>query len=195
MIDTPRLAKAVPLLVLAALGGCSDSAASPANGADGGPPDATSSGASVFMNVMPPGANGNSAGGTGFPGSVTSSTKYPPHFQDQLALYGDLAQAKPNLTTAPCAPPADASQHKAASDQACNYFKNEGLTPDKVVSTETLTATSGGKLTIERDAWGVPFVSAQAEKIGQQIERDGSYGRVPFGYLPEQKRDCRPKEI
>ncbi len=182
MIRTRRIASAASLALFVGLSACSGSSAGPtpssAATADGGSPDAASSDASVFLNVMPPGANGNSAGGTGFPGSVTPSTKYPPHFQDQLALYGDLAQARPNLTTTPCTPPADATQHKAASDQACNYFKNEGLTPDKVSSTETLTATSGGKVTIQRDEWGVPFVSAATRT-------DAMYG---FGYASGEDR-------
>jgi acyl-homoserine lactone acylase PvdQ len=79
--------------------------------------------------------------------------------QDQLSLYGDLSYAKPGLTASSCEPPTDATGHKAASNLACNYFKHAGLTPDEVKSTETLTAPSGHKVTIQRDAWGVPFVS------------------------------------
>src|SRR5580704_1907214 len=163
MIRAPRvITQATPLVLLAALSSCTGSGGTPTAPlpADGGAPDATESAGSLFLNVLPPGSNGNSAGGTGFPGSVTPTTKYPPHFQDQLALYGDLSYSQPNLTTTPCNPPQDSSQHQAASALACNYFKNEGLTPDKVVSTETLTAPSGGKVTLQRDGWGVPFVSA-----------------------------------
>jgi acyl-homoserine lactone acylase PvdQ len=175
---TPRRTFASVTFLLA-FSGCSGSSSTPSNApADGGGADAAVSAPGIFLNVLPPGANGNSAGGTGFPGSVTPSTKYPPHFQDQLALYGDLAQAKQSLTTMPCTPPADASKHTAASDQACNYFKNEGLTPDKVTSTETLTTASGGKVTIQRDAWGVPFVSAATRT-------DAMYG---FGYASGEDR-------
>ena len=35
----------------------------------------------------------------------------------------------------------------------------------------------------------------QSEEVGQQIERDRSYGRVAFRYVSEEKRDCRSKEI
>jgi acyl-homoserine lactone acylase PvdQ len=152
--------------LLAALAGCPDSSSSPA------------AGASVFLNVLPPGANGNSAGGNGFPGVASPSTKYPRHFEDQLALYGDLSYAQPNLTSTPCAPPANAAEHRASSASACNYFKSEGLTPDTVASTETLTAPSGGKVTIERDGWGVPFVSAASRS-------DAMYG---FGYASGEDR-------
>jgi acyl-homoserine lactone acylase PvdQ len=177
MITTCRnLTSVFALSTLAALGGCGSS--SGAESADGGAPDAAASGASLFLNVMPPGANGNSAGGSGIPGPVTASTKYPPHFNDQLALYGDLSYAQPKLTTTPCNPPGDSSKHQAASQLACNYFKNEGLVPDKVVSTETLTAPSNGKVTIVRDAWGVPFVSGATRA-------DAMYG---FGYASGEDR-------
>jgi acyl-homoserine lactone acylase PvdQ len=165
----------VALSMIAALVGCGSSSGN--ESPDGGASDADA-GASLFLNVMPPGANGNAAGGSGIPGPVTPSTKYPPHFNDQLALYGDLSYAQPKLTTTPCNPPQDSSKHQAASNLACNYFKNEGLVPDKVVSTETITAPSKGKVTIERDAWGVPFVSA-ATRV------DAMYG---FGYASAEDR-------
>ena len=133
---------------------------------------------SIFLNVMPPGSNGNSAGGNGFPGTVMATTKYPRHFNDQLALYGDLSYSQPNLTTDPCTPPVGAAEHQKSSALACNYFKNEGLTPDQVVSTETLTVPSGGKVTIERDGWGVPFISAATRS-------DAMYG---FGYASGEDR-------
>ena len=180
MATALRIPTAAPFVFFVALGGCTGS-----GGAPQGPPSpgdggalADGGGASLFLNVLPPGSNGNSAGGSGSPGTVTPSTKYPPHFEDQLALYGDLSYAQPNLTTTPCAPPAEATQHKAASALACNYFKNEGLVPDSVQSTETLTAPSSGKVTIERDGWGVPFVSAATRT-------DAMYG---FGYASGEDR-------
>jgi acyl-homoserine lactone acylase PvdQ len=120
----------------------------------------TGDGNSVFMNAVPPGANGNSAGGKGLPIPGIPVKQYPPNFVDQLKLYGDLSYAQQNLQTGPCRPPADLSGHVAASNLACNYFKHEGLTPDEVVSTETLKAPSGGTVTIRRDGWGVPFINA-----------------------------------
>jgi acyl-homoserine lactone acylase PvdQ len=152
--------------LLAAVGGC------PSSGAMSGAAVSTE----LFLNVLPPGSNGNSAGGTGAPGQV--ATKYPPHFEDQLALYGDLTYAKAGLSATTCHPPEDASGHVAASGLACNYFKNEGLSPDKVESTEMLTAPSGARVTIRRDAWGVPFVSAPTRA-------DAMYG---FGYASAEDR-------
>jgi acyl-homoserine lactone acylase PvdQ len=116
-------------------------------------------GSSIYMNVLPPGSNGNSAGGLGLPVQGVPAV-YPKNFVDQATLYGDLSYAKPGLKSSPCVPPTDISQHAAASDDACNYFKHEGLTPDTVVSTETLATPYGGSVTIQRDGWGVPFITA-----------------------------------
>ena len=126
---------------------------------------------------MPPGSNGNSAGGVGAPIAGTPAS-YPANFTDQETLYGDLSYAQKGLVTTPCAPPTSLSQHVASSNQACNYFKHAGLTPDTVVSTETLTATSGGTVTIQRDGWGVPFVTAANRT-------DAMYG---FGYAEAEDR-------
>jgi acyl-homoserine lactone acylase PvdQ len=114
--------------------------------------------------VVPPGSNGNAA-----------STL---NFQDQLPLYGDLSYAKQGLTAESCQPPTSIAGHQAASNQVCNYFKNASMTPDKVASTETLTAPSGGKVTIERDGWGVPYVSGATRA-------DAMYG---FGYASAEDR-------
>src|SRR5581483_1341192 len=71
-----------------------------------------------------------------------------------------LSYARQNLSTDNCSPPTDASQHQQASNSACNYYKHEGLKPDTVASTETLTAPDGKTVTITRDNWGVPFIDA-----------------------------------
>jgi acyl-homoserine lactone acylase PvdQ len=126
-------AAAVPLAVFA-FSACPGSSSAPST-----PP--------LFLSVMPPGDNGSAAG------------KTPANFDDQVALYGDISYAKPGLTAEACEPPETASQHQTSSNQVCNYFKNASLTPDKVASTETLTAPSGRKVTIRRDGWGVPYVS------------------------------------
>ncbi len=132
---------------------------------------------SIFLDVLPAGNNGNSAGGAGLP-LPGFPAKYPPNFADQAGLYGDLSYAQPNLRAAPCNPPVDISQHSASSDLACNYFKNEGLTPDKVVSTEKLATPYDGTVTIQRDGWGVPFVTADNR-------RNAMYG---FGYAQAEDR-------
>jgi acyl-homoserine lactone acylase PvdQ len=146
-------------------------------GCPGSSSSSAESTASVFLNVLPPGSNGNAAGGAGIPGIALPADKAPPHFEDQLALYADISYAQPNLT-ADCKPPVDASEHTAASAQACNYFKNEGLVPDMVKSTETVKAPSGGTVTIQRDGWGVPFISAASRA-------DAMFG---FGYASGEDR-------
>ncbi len=139
--------------LLCLLGACPGSSSS---GAAGGPP--------LFLSVLPPGSNGSAA-----------STL---NFQDQLALYGDLSYAKEGLTAEPCDPPTSSAGHKTASNQVCNYFKSAAMTPDKVASTETLTAPSGGKVTLERDGWGVPYVTGATRA-------DAMYG---FGYASAEDR-------
>ncbi|HEX4871849.1 MAG TPA: penicillin acylase family protein [Nevskiaceae bacterium] len=133
------------------LGGCGSSSA-PVTGTP--PPDAA--GASTFLNAMPPGSNGNSAGGVGVPQMVPEQP--PPNFDDALQLYGNLAYARSPLQAQTCTPPRSLDEHTPESDQLCNYYKNSGLTPDVVVSEQTLTAPNGGSVTIQRDGWGTPFV-------------------------------------
>ena len=160
------LACAAFLLVL--LAGCgsssavssSDGGGSGTGGTSGGGGSTAGDGNSLYLNVMPPGSNGNSAGGLGAPVPGVPVLKYPANFDDQLSLYGDLSYAKQGLLTAPCTPPTDISQHQQASNLACNYYKHEGLKPDTVASTETLTLPNGDQVTITRDNWGVPFIDA-----------------------------------
>jgi len=116
-------------------------------------------GNSVYLDVLPPGSNGNSIGGLGLPVAGTPAS-YPAYFTDQATLYGDLSYAQANLQATPCNPPASISQHTASSQQACNYFKHQGLTPDTVTSSETIATPYGGTVTIQRDGWGVPFITA-----------------------------------
>ncbi|MDR3415497.1 MAG: penicillin acylase family protein [Nevskia sp.] len=151
------------------LAGCGSNSSSGGNaagsggggGGSGGPSGSLGpgDGNSIYLNVLPPGSNGNSAGGLGLPLQGVPAL-YPKNFVDQATLYGDLSYAKQGLKSAPCTPPTDIAQHTAASDSACNYFKHEGLTPDTVVSTETIPTAFGGTATIQRDGWGVPFITA-----------------------------------
>lgn len=168
-----RTAVAAGFALVLVLGGCSGSHAPLASGGGSGngggsgtptggggaqnppPPD----GASLFMNIVPPGSNGNSAGGLGVQNQLPIS--YPPNFTDQATLYGDLSYAQSPLKATPCTPPTSLAEHQTSSDLACNYFKHEGLTPDVVVSAETVTAPSGDTVKITRDGWGVPFISAK----------------------------------
>jgi acyl-homoserine lactone acylase PvdQ len=130
----------------------------------------------LFLSVMPPGSNGNSAFGVGFPGQPTVT--FPPHFADQLSLYSDLSYAEPHLRASPCVPPADATAHRAASDDACNYFKSAPLEPETVTANETVTALSGAAVTIRRDGWGVPYISGPTRA-------DALFG---FGYASGEDR-------
>ncbi|HUE38406.1 MAG TPA: penicillin acylase family protein, partial [Candidatus Binatia bacterium] len=116
-------------------------------------------GSGIFLSILPPGENGNSAGGVGSPVPGLPVLSYPTNFRDQLDLYGDLAYAKRGLKADPCDPPTDIHRHQKSSDLACNYFKSESLVPDVVVSTTTLAAPNRKSVKIERDGWGVPFVT------------------------------------
>ena len=137
-------------------------------------------GPDLFLNVLPPGSNGNSAGGLGLPVGGLPVLRYPDNFVDQLSLYGNLSYARPGLQATPCNPPLVIDEHVAASNLACNYFKAEGLEPaaGTVVSTLNLTAPAGGNLSLRRDRWGVPFIVGDTRQAAM-------YG---FGYASAQDR-------
>ncbi len=120
-----------------------------------GPP-----GTSIFMTIVPPGSNGNSAGGIGAPVPGAPVLSFPANFRDQLDLYGNLAYAEVGLKGANCTPPASIDQHQASSDQACNYFKRADiqLDPAAAVSTREMEAPNGKSVVIRRDGWGVPYI-------------------------------------
>ena len=140
----PRFVRGLfAMAVLTLLAGCGTSEAPSVTdsetGAGGSGPEGPreTPGTSIFLNAVPPGSNGNSAGGVGAPvGPVVS---YPANFNDQLSLYGNLAYARENLKAAPCEPPSDISAHETRSDKACNYYKPAGLEPDTVTESRTLT--------------------------------------------------------
>ncbi len=74
--------------VLSARGGSTVPAVSVSGTSSGG---STGGGSSIYLNIVPPGSNGNSAGGVGLQGNGLS---YPNNFTDQDTLYGDLSYAK-----------------------------------------------------------------------------------------------------
>lgn len=164
--------------VVAILAACADSS-TPGSGGGTTPP-APQGGPDLFLNVLPPGSNGNSAGGLGAPVPGVPVLRYPDNFVDQLSLYGNLSYARPGLVTAPCAPPRTIAEHAASSNQACNYFKSEGLdpTPGTVVSTLNLTAPNGRAVRLQRDGWGVPYIVGDDRQAAM-------YG---FGYVSAQDR-------
>jgi acyl-homoserine lactone acylase PvdQ len=143
----------VAIVAFVALHGCGNDAAEHA------PDSVPNDGDSIYLAVMPPGSNGNSAGGLGLPG--TDPIVYPRNFADALPLYGDLAYAPPGLESEPCQPPRSSDEHQKGSPLACNYYKHAGLEPDVVASDEVLTAPNGSSVRIRRDAWGVPFIDAE----------------------------------
>ncbi len=135
----------------------------------------------IFMAIVPPGSNGNSAGGVGAPAGVpTSAIQYPKNFRDQLDMYGNLAYAKTPLKADTCLPPKDITQHVKQSDQACNYFKAAALTLSDAdsIKTTVLTAPNGKTVTLRRDGWGVPYVDGA----------DRSSAQYGLGYAAAQDR-------
>ncbi|MGH8035834.1 MAG: penicillin acylase family protein, partial [Lysobacterales bacterium] len=146
--------------VLSACGGGNSDSFIAGGGSGSGPAQPPAAG-SIFLNVVPPGANGNSAGGCCGPVPGVPALQYPPNFRDQLDLYGNLAYAQQGLKSDTCTPPKNIGEHQQKSDQACNYFKDHGLEPDSVVSTRELTAPNGKKVTIRRNGWGVPFINGE----------------------------------
>ncbi len=79
--------------VLSARGGSTVPAVSVSGTSSGGSTGGGSDGgsSSIYLNIVPPGSNGNFAGGVGLQGKVLS---YPNNFTDQDTLYGDLSYAK-----------------------------------------------------------------------------------------------------
>jgi acyl-homoserine lactone acylase PvdQ len=152
---SPRSRLTLLFFTSIAVGGCgSDGDEDAANDA------VANDGDSIYLAVMPPGSNGNSAGGLGVPGT-DGAIVYPRNFADALPLYGDLAFAPPRLESEPCEPPRSSDEHEKVSPLACNYYKHAGLEPDVVASEERLSAPNGGAVRIRRDAWGVPFIDAE----------------------------------
>ena len=96
----------------------------------------------TVLNLLPPGSNGTvTAADLALVGpDREADAENPPNFADQLETYDALTTVAPGAITA-----ADLGQ----------FFKPAGFTPEQVVSTET--PREG--VTIERDAFGVPFIT------------------------------------
>lgn len=155
-------------LVFAVLGAGCGSSSSPAGGGTA-PEIPADDGNNVFMAIVPPGSNGNSAGAVGGPLPDQPQIRYPANYRDQLDQYGNLAHARSPLVSAPCEPPADIDAHEQKSDDACNYFKKAALTLDDAgaVSVLELTAPHGSKVTLKRDGWGVPYIDGEDRAAAQ----------------------------
>lgn len=164
----------VPLVLsslLAACGGSSSSSSSPASPPNNGDPGVTpeppaSERVSTWLNVVPPGANGNTAGGG------TQGQQRPENMTDQLHLYEELAFAPEGLKSADdngeCAAPNNETEHATADRSlACSHFKPAFLKPTEVKETYTvINPNTGNTVTIQRDGWGVPFVTAPTREDG-----------------------------
>ena len=94
-----------------------------------------------LWNILPPGSNGNvTALGVASLLGTTATPTNPPHFADQLEMYDALTTRDPGSIGL-----ADIEQ----------LYKREDFTPATVVSTKT--PKSG--VTIQRDGFGVPFIT------------------------------------
>lgn len=108
-------------------------------------------------NILPPGSNGNATaldvlalGGTTADGST------PTNFADQLEVYDALTTVEPKDLT------------QADVDR---FFKDASFTPEQVVSTETPREGT----TIERDQWGVPFITGETF---EDVEYGAGYAAI-----------------
>ncbi len=92
-------------------------------------------------NVLPPGSDGNvTALDVAALGGTTATATSPAHFADQLEMYDALVKRDPGALTR-----ADIEQ----------LYKREDFTPASVVSTKSPRPG----VTIQRDAFGVPFIN------------------------------------
>jgi acyl-homoserine lactone acylase PvdQ len=96
----------------------------------------------TVWNILPPGSEGNvtALDVAALGGSTTATPTAPAHVADQLEMYDALTRRDPGSIT------------RADLDQ---LYKHADLTPATVVS----TATPRPGVTIQRDAFGVPFVT------------------------------------
>lgn len=96
----------------------------------------------TVWNILPPGSNGTVTAPDllGVGPDQTADAENPPNFADQLEMYDALTKVEPGTI---------------ARADVERLFKTAGFTPDEVVSTET--PREG--VTIERDSFGVPFIT------------------------------------
>jgi acyl-homoserine lactone acylase PvdQ len=109
----------------------------------GGPasPRAATSYGSLW-NILPPGSSGNvtTLDLASLLGSTTATATTPPHVADQLEMYDALTKKNPD---------------RISQGDIDQLYKREDLTPATVVSTQTPKPG----VTIQRDAFGVPFIN------------------------------------
>ena len=134
------------LVGIVATGALVSSLAPSAVASDPGDPGAATSGRALesygnLWNVLPPGSAGNATAlDIAALGGTTATPTSPAHFADQLEMYDALIKQDPG------------SISRADLDQ---LYKREDFTPATVVSTKSPKAG----VTIQRDAFGVPFIN------------------------------------
>lgn len=131
----PTLAALASAALLAA-------AVTPGLGAAEAAPSGSAGDYGSVRNILPPGSNGTvtSLDVLGLGGSTTATADNPTNVADQLELYDQLTTIKPSAIT------------RADIDR---LFKDASFTPDTVVS----TTTPRDGVTIQRDSFGVPFIT------------------------------------
>src|SRR3954470_14317819 len=95
-----------------------------------------------LSNILPPGSHGNvtAAELLSLGGTTTATATTPPHFADQLEMYDSLTKQDPGSIT---------------QGDIERLYKREDFTPASVVSTQSPKPG----VTIQRDAFGVPFIT------------------------------------
>ena len=113
-------------------------------GSAAGAPAAAEDPYGTVFNILPPGSNGTVTTpdliGVG-PDRIADENN-PPNFADQLEMYDALTEVEPGAVT---------------REDIERLYKSAGFTPEEVVSTET----PRNGVTIERDAYGVPFITGE----------------------------------
>ncbi len=98
----------------------------------------------TVFNILPPGSNGTvtSPDLFGVGPDMVADESNPPNFADQLEMYDALTEVEPGAIT---------------REDIERLYKSASLTPAEVISTET----PRDGVTIERDAYGVPFITGE----------------------------------
>ena len=112
----------------------------------------------TIFNILPPGSNGTVTV-LDLPGvgpDMIADEENPPNFADQLEMYDGLTEVAPDAVS---------------RDDIERLFKSAGFEPEEVVSTESPRAG----VTIERDAYGVPFITGETF---EDVEFGAGYAAV-----------------
>src|SRR5262245_16924792 len=97
-----------------------------------------------FLNILPPGENGLVTATDAVQFELNGTR--PPHFDDQLGMYGNLVYAVPGLTDA----------------DLLTYYKDAAFGVPAGLVERTETPRAG--VTIKRDQFGVPHIEGQTQQ-------------------------------